>query len=178
MSINYKSTTDIVNLGSDKGGNLTYKELKRECVARGMPFDDVIGGDFPNLSHWLLNNMLKPKDDQNIIDFDNYTDKILISRGKGDLVHRSLRLSYLGPELDNEGEIIEKKPKVIKEKKAPRERTETGLFKGTKKAYVQELQSKGKTIEQVIIKVTRKFPDAKEKSIKIWFNKFKKANKK
>ena len=66
------------------------------------------------------------------------------------------------------------KEKVVKEKKEPRKKDANGLFQGTKKSYTYELQKKGKTLDQVITKVTRKFPDAQTKSIRIWFNKSKK----
>lgn len=177
MGISYKNVAEISNLSSQKGAHLTYKDLKTECVARGMPFDEVIGATFPYLTNWLLDNVLRPTDDKLVEDFDLHVEKILKARGSDYLVHNSLRLSYL-KERDEDGVIIKKEPKAPREKKAPRERTETGLFKGTKKAYVQELYMKGKTLEQTMVKVCRKFPDAKEKSVKIWFNKFKKADKK
>lgn len=177
MSISYKSVTEITNLGSEKGGNLTYKDLKRECVARGMPFTEVTGATFPHLTNWLLTNILRKKDDNLLIEYDNYIEDILREKGQNDLIHKSLRLTYLGEDLDEKGETIKRQPKPPKEKKAPKERTQSGLFKGTKKAYTEQLFERGKTLEQTIIKVCRKFPDAKEKSIKIWYNKFKKAKK-
>lgn len=167
------SVTDIANLGISKS-NLTYKDLKKECIQRGMPFLDVLSGDFPRLTHWLLNNLHRPFDDTLLDGFDDYQDNILKANGKQELIHTSLRLGYLGER--DESEPVVKKDKTIKEKKPPREKTEGGLFKGTKKAYTFELQLKGKTVQEVIIKVKRKFPDAVEKSIKIWYNKSKKLN--
>lgn len=174
MRVQHASVADIANLGSVKGSNLTYKDLKREVVIRGMPFSDVLNGTFPHLSHWLLNNSHKPIDDNLLEQFDNYQDNILRDLGKPELIHSSLRLGYLGEKDDSEPVI--KKVKEPKEKKPPREKNSSGLYKGTKKAYTFELQQKGKTLEQVTIKVKRKFPEAKDKSIKIWFNKSKKAN--
>lgn len=165
------SVADIANLTLAKS-NLTYKDLKKECIMRGMPFLDVLQGDFPRLTHWLLQNSYKPIDEALLDTFDDYQDKILEANGKQELIHHSLRLGYLGERDDSEPVI--KKEKVTKEKRAPREKTEGGLFKGTKKAYTYELQAKGKTIEETLIKVKRKFPDAVDKSIKIWFNKSKK----
>jgi len=177
MGVVYKTIPEISNLGSAGGAHLTYKDLKKECVARGMPFIEVTGASFPTLTNWLLTYVLRPKDDNLIVQYDNYIENILRERGAHELIHKSLRLSYLGDDLDEKGEIIKKEPKVPREKKAPREKTESGLFQGTKKAYTEKLFNMGKTLEQTVTKVCRKFPEAKEKSIKIWYNKFKKAKK-
>jgi hypothetical protein len=171
--INRASTADIANLALAKS-NLTYKDLKKECIQRGMPFIDVLSGDFPRLTHWLLNNLHKTFNSDLLDEFDDFQEKILKENGKTELIHNSLRLGYLGERDD--AEPVVKKDKVIKEKKAPREKTEGGLFKGTKKAYTFDLQIKGKKLEEVLIKVKRKFPDAVDKSIKIWFNKSRKLN--
>lgn len=167
------SVTDIANLAVAKS-NLTYKDLKKECIQRGMPYVEVLSGDFPRLTHWLLNHLHKPFDDTLLDGFDDFQDNILKANGKQELIHNSLRLGYLGER--DESEPVIKKDKTIKEKRPPREKTDGGLFKGTKKAYTFELQMKGKTIEEVLTKVKRKFPDAVDKSIKIWFNKSRKLN--
>ena len=169
----FATIADIANLPLLKS-NLTYKDLKKECVARGMPFLEVISGDFPRLTQWLLNNSFKPVEPNRLDEFDNWQEEILRKEGKEYLIHNSLRLGYLGEKDDSEP--TEKKVKEVKDKKPPREKMENGLFKGTKKSYTYELQAKGKSLEEVIVKVTRKFPGAIEKSIKIWYNKAKKLN--
>jgi hypothetical protein len=173
MSITLASTADIVNLSSEKGSNLTYKNLKIECIVRGMAFREVISGDFWDLSNWLLTNMLKKVDLNLLEQYDNWLDNELLKMGKPELVHNSLRLGYV----HREEEDKPKKEKIIKEKKEPRQKDKNGLYQGTKKSYTYDCQGRGKTLEQTIIKVCRKFPDAKAKSIKIWFNKAKKENK-
>ena len=45
---------------------------------------------------------------------------------------------------------------------------ENGLRAGTKKSYTYQLAKKGYSLEKTISKVMKKFPDAKEVSIKQW----------
>ena len=154
--------------------NLTYKDLKRECISRNMPFEQVAMGDFPTLNNWLNHNMVKPKDEALISKYDDWVDEILIARGKPDLVHTSLRLSYIGTKIETEdGEEKPTKAKTKEETKPKRkrEKTEEGIFKGTKKAMVWEMVARGRSLEKTVARVMKKYPDAKEKSIKIWYNK-------
>ena len=81
-----------------------------------------------------------------------------------------MRLGYIG-EKDEEGNIIKRKkvPGIKKSKyKKPREKDENNLVKGTKKSYTWELTKKGLNLERVIRRVQKKFPDANEKSIRLW----------
>lgn len=165
--------TQVANIYTEKGSDLNYQDLKRGCIVRGMPFEKVLSGDFFKLSNWLVDNFGKEVDESLLDEFDDWMDNALIKNGSVDLVHPSLRLGYV--KRDEDDEPITKKPKVVKEKKAPREKDERGLFKGTMKSYTYLLQSRGKTLEQVTVKVMRKFPQAKQKSIKIWYNKAKKG---
>lgn len=172
MSNTFKNIMNLTNLKSD----FTYKEIKRHCILRGMEFTKVIGGSVPNLSNWLVKNAVVQENPELLELFDDWVESQLIKDGKEYLVHPSLRLGYVG----NRSEKEEVKPKVkleIKPKiKKLREKDSSGLYKGTKKSYTFELQRKGKTVQQVIVKVLRKFPEAKEKSIKIWFNRSRKEN--
>lgn len=163
--------SSIMNLNSEKGSDLTYKDLKIECIIRNMPFEDVLRADFFRLSNYLQSNVLAKKNLDLLEKFDDYLDNELLKRGKPELVHSSLRLGYV--KRDEDDSVI----KVVKEKiekKAPRQKDTNGLFQGTMKSYTYQLQKKGKTSEQVLVKVLRKFPEAKAKSVKIWFNKSKK----
>lgn len=162
----------IMNLKSEKGSDLTYKGIQKECIIRGMDFIDIITLDFWGLSNWLVENAMRKTDESLLDKYDDWMEAKLRKRGATDFIHPTLRMGYV--KRDEEGEIKPKKEKVIKEKKAPREKDSNGLFKGTKKSYTYELQKRGKTLEQTMIKVKRKFPDAQDKSIRIWFNKSKK----
>lgn len=151
--------------------NMNYKDLKRNCVVRGMPFEDVINGSFPRLQVWLHHNVGKEIIPHLLDDFDDYVEEKLRERGADDLIHPQLRLGFIG-ERDEEGNAVKiKRVKGIKKKRRKRERTKDGIYKGTKKAYVYEAQQKGWTLKKTIRRTFAKFPDASEKSIKIWYKK-------
>lgn len=165
--------SNIANLPMLKS-DFTYKELKKCCIARGLEFEKAVSYDFPNLSNWLVRHSLSEEDETKVEAFDNWLDDQLTKDGNEYLVHPSLRLSYLGNK--NKTEEDEPKKEKVTKVRVKKEKDESGLYKGTKKSYTFELQKRGKTIQDTIIKVTRKFPDAKEKSIKIWFNRSRKDN--
>lgn len=163
----------IPKIGSQPGRkvNKTYKELKREAVIRGMPFPDVVESDVWRLIAFINNSNNKPN--ISLVDeFDKWADIQLEMAGyeKGSPLRSSnLRLGFIGEELDN-GQVKVKRIKGIpKPRKEKKERDENNLYKGTKKSYAFELANRGFTLERVIRRVLKKFPDAKEKSIKIWF---------
>ena len=150
-------------------GNMTYKDLKVQCVIRGLEFEKVINGDFPTLQNWLYYHLNDPQDSDLLNQYDDWLDKKLIGEGKADLVHPSLRLGYIGKR-DENGKVVKKKrPKGVKKKKKKREKTKDGIYKGTKKALVFECQEKGYSIKKTIRKVSRKFDSFSEKSVKIWY---------
>jgi len=156
--------------------NMTFKDLRRTCVVRGMPFENVLNGTFPELNKWFLYNYHKPIDNTLLDKYDDYVDKLINAKPTEDndyLTHPSLRLGYVG-EKDEEGNIV--KTKRIKgmpkrKKKVKREKTSQGIFKGTKKALTFDLALRGISKEKTLKEVLKAFPDAKEKSIGIWYNK-------
>lgn len=164
--------------------NMKLKDLKRECVIRGIPFEDVINKSIPQLSTWLFGNFMLPVDHALLDKYDDWQEKqvveALVKKGEDPsyIVHPSLRLGYIS-EKDDDGNIIKRKrvKTIVPKKKKKRERTEQGVFSGTKKAYTYQLQSEGYDKKDVISMVMDKFPEAKEKSIGIWFNKAKKLKK-
>jgi len=165
-------------------GNLKYKDIKRECVIRGMEFDKVIEGTIPKLVNWLRNHFPDTIHFELLDAFDTYQEELIrqVMESRGEdftvLLHPTLRLGYIA-ENDAEGNIIKRKRvrTIVKRKKKKRERTNDGIFKGTKKAFTFELQQKGLSKEEVIKKVMTQFPDASEKSIGIWYNKSRKLHK-
>lgn len=158
----------------------TYKELKREAVIRGMPFPDVVNADVHRLIYYIEHSNEKPN--ISLIDkFDDWVDGQLEMVGykKGSSMRSPrLRLGFIGED-DEDGNPKTKRIKGIPKppKKAKRERDESGLFKGTKKSYTYELYNRGFSLERVNKRVLRKFPDASEKSIKIWYGAAKRASK-
>lgn len=145
--------------------NMTYRDLKKEAIIRGMPFPDVTGAGIGDLISYIESSNNKP--DRHLVEaYDDWMDKQLEMVGTKQ--SPSLRLSYIG-----EGEDGKPKKKKIKEKKPKkekRERDENNLYKGTKKSYTFELAKRGFSLERVARRVLKKFPDASEKSIKIWYS--------
>lgn len=152
--------------------NKTYKDLKREAIIRGMPFPDATGAGVQDLIRFINNSENTP--DVSLIDkYDEWADQQLAQLGyeKGkELRHPNLRLGFIG-EKDSEGNIVKHKriKGIPKPKKPKRERDENNLYKGTKKSYTFELAKKGFSLERVTRRVKKKFPDASDKSIKIWY---------
>ena len=95
-----------------------------------------------------------------------------IGYSKDDPLRNSkLRLGFLGEEGENGQRKSKRVPGIKKprEKKPPRERDEFNLIKGTKKSYVWSLVAKGNELERVTRRMKKKFPDANDKSITLWF---------
>jgi len=164
--------------------DLKYKDLKRECVIRGLDFFNVVNFGIPGLSNWLRGNFDNPTDHKSLDAFDSWQEAqvILAMEAKGqdpnEVLHPALRLGYIA-ETDADGNVTKRKrvSTVIKRKKKKRERTEQGIFQGTKKAFTYNLQQQGLSKEEVTKKVLEEYPDASEKSISIWFNKSRKLQK-
>lgn len=150
----------------------TFKDAQRQAVVLGMPFIDVVNSDWGMLQSYVYKTHNTP--DPSLLDkYDNWMDEHLASIGyaKNDPIRSDkLRLGYLGEDPET-GEKRRKRVRGIpkpREKKAPRERDEHNLIKGTKKSYVFELTNKGYDLERIKRRVFKKFPDANEKSIKLW----------
>jgi len=163
---------------------MKFKDAKRECVIRGMPFIEVLSSDITKLYTFFRDHFYDDLNHKLLDEFDDYQEaeikKHLEAKGEDAslLVHPSLRLGYIA-EKDEDGNTTKRKraKTVIKKLKRKRERTNDNIFKGTKKAYTFELQQKGKSKEEVTKEVMASFPDASEKSISIWYNKSKKLHK-
>lgn len=150
----------------------TYRDLKREAIVRGIPFPDIMGASITDLINFIDHSDGKP--DLSLIDkFDDWADQQLANLGYEagkSLRSPQLRLGFIG-EKDEEGQVKKQKriKGVEKPKKPKRERDERGLYKGTKKSYTFELAAKGFSLDRVSRRVKKKFPDASDKSINIWF---------
>lgn len=162
-------------------GNLRYRDMKKECVIRGMDFDKVIEGSIPGLTNWLRAHFNNTSQYELLDIFDDYQENLikgfLKEKGKNEdfLIHPSLRLGYIA-EKDEDGNVIKRKrvKTIVKKKKHKRERTSQGIFSGTKKALTYQLQKEGLDKKEVVKKVLEEYPDASIKSIGIWFNKSRK----
>ena len=164
--------------------NMKFKDLKRECVIRGMPFEEVVKADVSKLYVFFREHYYDDVRHTLLDEFDDWQEEKI--RGAMEIrgedaelfIHPSLRLGYIA-EKDEDGNVIKKKRAKLLHKKIhrKRERTPDNIFKGTKKAYTFELQQQGKSKADVIKMVMEKFPDASDKSISIWYNKSKKMHK-
>lgn len=161
--------------------NMTYKDLKKEVVMRGMDFEEVIKGSYFNLASFFQKNYHTPQNPNFLTQFDLWLENTIKKGGKE--IHPaflapSLRLSYIAQREDDPSKsVVKVKSPLPSKPKAPqKEKTEGGIYKGTKKALTYQLQSEGVTKDKVIETVMGQFPDASIKSIGIWFNKAKKAN--
>lgn len=159
-------------LGS-AGRNMTYRDLKRKAIVLGMPFPDACAAGVFDLIGYIERSTNKP--DKSLIDqYDDWMDKQLenIGYSKDDPLRNSkLRLGFLGEEGENGQRKSKRVPGIKKprEKKPPRERDEFNLIKGTKKSYVWSLVAKGYDLERVTRRMKKKFPNANDKSITLWF---------
>lgn len=156
-------------------GNLTVKGLKRACIIRGLDFHDAINFDCNRLQSWFIHHYYDDIDNSNLDKFDEYMEDELRDIGQEELIHPQLRLGYVG-ERDEEGNVTKtKKIKGLKRiMKKRKEKNTLGIFSGTKKALTFELALKGVSKESTIKQVMKVFPEAKEKSINIWYNSAKK----
>ena len=159
--------------------HLNLPDLKRACIMRGMPFGEIGESSIPNLQSWYLKNYDLPVDHRLLEEFDLWCEALLRERGADDsMLSPIFRLSSVGAR-NEDGEITKRKRirSMVPKIKRKKERTTEGLFKGTKKAFTYELAQRGLPKAEVMAMVKEKYPDAKDKSIGIWFNRARKAKK-
>ena len=154
---------------SKEGGRrvigMNYPALKKKAILLGMPFPDAVAASIFDLISFIQKTNNKPNK-ENIDAFDKWREELLAKEGIK--VDNRLRLGYLW---DQSEQPKPKKEKVPKEKKPPREMDSNNLIKGTKKSYTFKLAQKGYSIERVMRRVLKFFPEASPKSIKIWYKK-------
>lgn len=169
--LNKKQTPKLktsTRLGSLTQLEMTLRDIKKEVIIRGMPFQEVVSADVPNLYSWWNNNRDAPINKNLLDDFDDWLEEELTAIGRADLIHSNFRFNYLSKGEESQPQKVNK---IISPPKKRREKNKLGLYAGTKKAMVYEAQQKGWSVKKTIRKVQRAFPDALEKSIKIWYNK-------
>ena len=166
-------------------GAVTYVEkldlpnLKRECIKRGLPFEEVGNKGVLQLQSWFLKNYDNGVDDLLLDLYDRWVTEFLKNRGSDPILDDPAFRLGRAIEKGADGEYI-KKRKVrsrIPKLRAKKPRTEDGLYVGTKKAFTYDCQKKGLSKEDTIKQVLEQFPEAKAKSIGIWFNKAKRQKK-
>jgi len=162
--LNYEATLDRINGELLK---MRYNDLQKACIIRGMEPNLMVSCDIGGLQTWIIKNWEAPQDEQRLHDFDSWRAAFL--KGIGKEGEPFARLGYMGETNEETGDIDIIKPKKLRKSDDKRERdTDMGIFKGTKKALTFQCVKEGKTVEETIEIVTKQFPDAKDKSIKIW----------
>lgn len=156
---------------------MKHKDLQAACISRGLEFDNVLKFSHHDLANWFYKNYERSENPQLLNEYDAWVEEQLQKRGykKGDaIMSPHLRLGFVPPMSDiPEPRIIKpensenNKPKIVKTEKRKKDES-TGVYSGTKKNLTYQLTDEGKTTEEIIKAVIEKFPDAQEKSIKIW----------
>lgn len=151
-----------------------HRDLQRACIVRGIPSPSVVDFDHHKLVEWFINNYDNAQDDKLLLDHDLWVEDQLKLKGykNGDvLMSPALRYSYVGDieKMEKPKVINGNKPLVIEGKKEKSVVDEiTGIRSGTKKALTYQLTEQGIDIEEIIKEVIKQFPEAQDKSIKIW----------
>jgi hypothetical protein len=157
--------------------NLTHRELQRECVLRGLESENVVGWSHHKLVSWFHEHFDDGQDFNRLTLHDAWVDGKLKEKGykQGDaLFSPALKFGYTG-DVSKVDRV--KAPKAEKQvpsrssSKPPVEVDEvTKVRKGTKKSLTYDCAVKDKlSLEDTIAAVKEAFPDAEEKSIKIWY---------
>lgn len=161
---------------------LKYKDLQRECIVRGMSFEDLVEADIWRLQSYFKKHYYDAKDSDKLDEFDRWFEGEMTLEGKGTdnpehawMHHPSLRLGFTQGEDEQGNSIGHLKPRKFKKvkKKAKRVKLKElgGIIGGTKKAMTFALAIKGNSLSRVQKKVKKAFPEAQDKSIRIWYNK-------
>lgn len=162
----------------DRISMLNHKNLQKECILRGMEFEAVVKSGHHVLSSFLLEHYDDGQDAKLLDEYDTYIEETLIARGykKGDaMLSPCFRMGFTGDISNIDGNKIQdpeskKSPQIPKVDRPKREKDPTtGVLSGTKKSLTYTLAKEGESLETVISKVLEQFPEAVEKSIRIWF---------
>lgn len=151
--------------------HMRHRDLQKACVERGMDFDEVINSDHHKLVAWYYKNFENTCDPNLLLAYDIHVDTLLAAAGH-DPRHPELRFGYVGnlDEVKNVREIKGDKPHVPKASNKPKAEVDevTKVRKGTKKDMTYTMTRDKKEVKEIIKAVMQAFPEAQEKSIKIW----------
>jgi hypothetical protein len=173
-------------------GELKYKDLQSEVIQRGMLYEEVIHADHNSLSSYFIKAYDVPKNPKLLKEFEDRVDQALAEKGykKDDPIRRFRKFTL--DEQEPEVPIV-KIPKPPKEIKAPRVKDKQfNIYTGTKKQLTYELtkdlfdklgkkyKNNAKELckkfsDKLLTRVLAKFPEAQDKSVKIWMARCMKA---
>lgn len=156
---------------------MRHKELQQACIMRGIEFEEVVEFDHHDLANWFFHHFDNAEELAKLDEYDIWLEQKLQERGhkKGDaILSPSLRFG-ITPDMTKikpsiaAGKIQTSEPNISTEPKIKREADpSTGVITGTKKNMTYQLTDLGIPLSEIIEKVKDSFPDAQEKSIKIW----------
>lgn len=172
------SETEEVNWGlvNRLVRDMKLKDIQRACVARGMPFEEVVGSSVLGLHSWFANNYDRGQNLNLLNEYDIWMAEKLLQANPEytpdhPINHPSLRLGYMGHK-DEDGEVKKKKLRLKgleKPKKKKKARVEgTKVIAGTKKGLTYQLTREGLDFDALLEKVEASFDDVNEKSVLIW----------
>lgn len=157
---------------------MRHRDLQRECILRGLEFNKIIEFDHHGLANWFFEHFEDVEDLTRLTEYDLWIEAQLQERGhkKGDVIlSPSFRFGF-SPDMSEvkvlgitTGRFQVTEPNTSAEPKMKREADPaTGVISGTKKNLTYQLTDQGLSIDEIIAKVKESFPQAEEKSIKIW----------
>lgn len=160
-------------------------DLVKECVLRGLSPELAVNYDNLKLSSWFMEHLDDGQDLNRLQEYDEYVDKELDKRGakKGESLRHPIFKLGLGNMDDMDDKDTRKtvnttkvRPEKVDAEGKPKEKRVKdeslgGIYSGTKKAATFECAKKGIPLEETYNLVRAKFPEANEKSMKIWYNK-------
>ena len=176
--IRQQKIKDAGSLASIHLQDMKLKDLKRAVIVLGMPFEEVVSSSVPQLESYYIRHQGNKMNIELLDKFDEWHEDHLKNEcGLGpEYFHPDLKLGYVTEEDPETGEVKKRRIKGYKKTRKKRTKNEFGIFSGTKKALTYECFKQGLTKQETIEKVMEQFPEAREKSIGIWYNKAKKAS--
>jgi hypothetical protein len=165
--------------------SMKHRDLQRACIARGMDFQQMVSANHHALVSWFFKHYDIAQDPNLLVEYDKWVEDQLLKRGytKGkEFLHPLLKFGISGDieRVKNVSELKAEEPKKVPHmgKKPHSEKNLTfNIKKGTKKEMTFTLTESGLEINQIIKQVIDAFPDAQEKSIRIWQKRCLKAMK-
>ena len=165
--------------------NMKYPDIKGACIMLGMDFEDVANADFCSLNSFFAENRHRTNPVQDRLhQYEDWVAGQLLSRGYAadNPLVKYRQFSNQPEEDEQDGKLktaLIKKVGVKPDKPPKKEKTEFGIYSGTKKDFVYKkaklYRERGydneRALKRTIRKTMEKFPEAKEKSIRIWFRK-------
>ena len=164
--------------------NMKHKDLQKACILRGMTSEEVVAKNHHDLVGWFHKNYENSQDPQRLVLHDAWVESQMVARGytKGkEFLHPALRFGIPG-DLEKVEKVKEVKPEKAQKipsagKTTPTKNEKFNIRTGTKKELTFLLTEEKIEIKEIIKQVKDAFPEAQEKSIKIWHKRALKAMK-